>query len=194
MRHLSLALVLAVPALASAATWEADPVHSSLGFAVRHLMISTVRGEFHTFTATATGDPADPTKAVVEATIDVGSIDTRNDKRDAHLKSADFFDVEKFPTMTFKSKKIEKAGDGKARVTGDLTLHGVTKEVVLDVEGPTPTIKDPMGNTKVGAHATAKINRKDFGIVWNKSMDGGGLMVGDDVDVTIDIEAVKKSD
>jgi polyisoprenoid-binding protein YceI len=194
MRHVSLALVLVLPALAGAATWEVDPAHSSVGFAVRHLMISTVRGEFHTFTAKATGDPADPTKAVIEASIDTATIDTRNDKRDDHLKSPDFFDVAKFPTMTFKSKKIEKTGDGRAKVTGDLTLHGVTKEVVLDVEGPTPTIKDPYGNTKAGARATTKINRKDFGLVWNKSMDGGGVVVGDEVEVTIDIEAAKKSD
>jgi polyisoprenoid-binding protein YceI len=131
---------------------------------------------------------------VIEASIDTASIDTRNDQRDTHLKSPDFFDVAKFPTMTFKSKKIEKTGDGKAKVTGDLTLHGVTKEVVLDVEGPTPTIKDPYGNTKAGARATTKLNRKDFGIVWNKSMDGGGVVVGDEVEVTIDIEAAKKSD
>ena len=195
MRQLTLTLALALVATAGrAATWEADPVHSSIGFAVRHLMISTVRGEFHTFTAKVTGDPADPTKAVIVASIDTASIDTRNDQRDKHLKSADFFDVERFPTMTFKSKKIEKTGEGQARVTGDLTLHGVTKEVVLDVEGPTPTIKDPWGNTKAGAHATTRLNRKDFGLVWNKAMDGGGIVVGDDIDVTIDIEAAKKSD
>jgi polyisoprenoid-binding protein YceI len=194
MRHLVLALVLLVPSLARAAVWELDPAHSSIGFGVRHMMISTVRGEFHTFTGQATGDPAHPTDAAVEATIQAGSLDTRNDKRDGHLKSPDFFDVEKFPTITFKSKKVEPGAAGHVKVTGDLTLHGVTKEVVLDVEGPTPAIKDPMGNTKAGAHATTTINRKDFGIVWNKAMDGGGLMVGDDVDVTIDVEAAKKSD
>jgi polyisoprenoid-binding protein YceI len=158
------------------------------------MMISTVRGQFRTFTAKATGDPTAPAKATIEATIDAVSIDTGNEKRDAHLKTADFLDVEKFPTITFKSKKIEAGAAGHTKVTGDLTLHGMTKEVVLDVEGPTPVIKDPMGNTKAGAHATTKINRKDFGIVWNKSLDGGGLMVGDDIDVTIDIEAVKKGD
>jgi polyisoprenoid-binding protein YceI len=194
----SLALVLAlgllVPALARAATWDLDPAHSSIGFAIRHMMISTVRGQFRTFTGKAVGDPASPSAASIEASIDAASIDTGNEKRDAHLKSADFLDVEKFPKITFKSKKVEAAGAGKAKVTGELTLHGVTKEVVLDVEGPTPVIKDPMGNTKAGAHASTKINRKDFGIVWNKAMDGGGLMVGDEIDITIDVEAVKTGD
>jgi polyisoprenoid-binding protein YceI len=191
---LALALALALPAAGSAATWEADVGHSTVQFAVRHLMISTVRGEFHTFAVRATGDPANPAGATVEATIDAKTIDTRHEKRDAHLRNADFLDVEKFPTITFKSTKIEKAGEGKAKVTGDLTLHGVTKPVVLDVEGPTAVIKDPWGNTKVGARATARINRKDFGIDWNKAMDGGGILVGEEIDITIDVEAQKKSD
>jgi polyisoprenoid-binding protein YceI len=190
---LAIGLALVVPARARAATWEVDPAHSSIGFAIRHMMISTVRGQLRTFKAKATGDPANPAGATLEATIDAGSIDTGNEKRDTHLKSPDFLDVAKFPTITFKAKKIAAAA-GKATVTGDLTLHGVTKEVVLEVEGPTPVIKDPMGNTKAGAHATTRINRKDFGIVWNKSMDGGGLMVGDDIDVTIDVEAAKTGD
>jgi len=194
IRSLALVLGLVVPTLGHAATWEVDPVHSTVGFAIRHMMISTVRGHFHTFTATATGDPAAPTAATIVATIDATTIDTANEKRDTHLKTADFLDVEKFPTIVFTSKKIESAGQGKVKVTGDLTLHGVTKQVVVDVEGPTPTIKDPMGNTKAGAHATARINRKDFGIVWNKAMDGGGIMLGEEIDISIDIEAVKKSD
>jgi polyisoprenoid-binding protein YceI len=189
-----LGLALLAPVPAWTATWEADPAHSQVGFAIRHMMIATVRGTFNAFTAAATGDPAKPTEATIVATIQAASIDTGNEKRDGHLKTADFLDVEKHPTITFKSKKIESAGAGKAKVTGDLTLHGVTKEVVLDVEGPTQVVKDPMGNTKAGAHATTKINRKDFGIVWNKTMDGGGLMVGDEVTITIDVEAVKKSD
>ena len=194
IRSLALVLGLVVPTLGHAATWEVDPVHSTVGFAIRHMMISTVRGHFRTFTATATGDPAAPTAATIVATIDATTIDTANEKRDTHLKTADFLDVEKFPTIVFMSKKIESAGQGKVKVTGDLTLHGVTKQVVVDVEGPTPTIKDPMGNTKAGAHATARINRKDFGIVWNKAMDGGGIMLGEEIDISIDIEAVKKSD
>jgi len=194
LHALSFTLCLLAPACAGAATWEVDPGHSSVGFAVRHLMISSVRGEFHTFTGKAVGDPANPAGATIEATVDAASIDTRNEKRDQHLKSPDFFDVEKFPKMVFKSKKIEKTGDGKARVTGDLTLHGVTKEIVLDVEGPTPTITDPWGNVKAGAHATGKIDRKDFGLVWNKALDGGGVMVGDEIEITIDVEAAKKGD
>jgi len=191
-RSFVLALLLAAPA--GAATWEADPAHSTVQFAVRHLMISTVRGAFTTFTATASGDPANPAAATIAASVDVSSIDTGNEKRDGHLKSPDFLDVAKFPTITFKSKKIEKAGEGRTKVTGDLTLHGVTKEVVLEVEGPTAVIKDPMGNVKAGASAKTRINRKDFGVTWNKTMDGGGVMVGDDIDISIDIEAVQKSD
>ncbi len=194
VRSVVAAVVLAAPLLAHAATWEADPAHSSVDFAIRHMMISTVRGQFRTFSAKIAGDPANPSGATIEATMDAGSIDTGNEKRDGHLKSPDFLDVQKFPTITFKSTGVQKAGEGKVKVTGDLTLHGVTKPVVLEVEGPTPSIKDPMGNTKAGAHATTRINRKDFGIVWNKTMDGGGVMVGDDIDVSIDVEAVKKSD
>ena len=190
----ALAVALLVPAPTRAATWELDPAHSTIGFAIRHMMISTVRGQFRTFTGKATGDPRTPDKAAIEASIDAASIDTANEKRDGHLKSPDFFDVAKFPTITFKSKTITAAGAGKAKVTGDLTMHGVTKEVVLEVEGPTQVIKDPMGNTRAGAHATAKINRKDFGIAYNKALDGGGLMVGDEVEITIDVEAVQKGE
>ena len=187
-----LAAVAAGPAAAAESTWEIDPAHSSVQFSVRHMMVSNVRGEFRKVSGTVQGDETDPTTAKVEATIDTTSIDTRNEKRDAHLKSADFLDTEKFPTMTFKSKKIEKTGEHRYRVTGDLTLHGVTREVTLDVEGPSAAVKDPMGNVRVGATATAKINRQDFGITWSKSLDGGGVMVGDDIGVTIDVEGTKK--
>jgi polyisoprenoid-binding protein YceI len=190
----ALATALLAPAPSRAATWELDPAHSSIGFAIRHMMISTVRGQLRTFTGKATGDPTAPDKGTVEVTIDAGSIDTANAKRDEHLKSPDFLDVAKFPTITFKSKKIAAAGPGKVKVTGDLTLHGMTKEVVLDVEDLTPPIKDPMGNTRAGAHATTKINRKDFGIVYNKALDGGGVMVGDEINVTIDVEGVQKGE
>jgi polyisoprenoid-binding protein YceI len=190
----ALAVALLVPTSGRAATWEVDPAHSTIGFAIRHMMISSVRGQFRTFTGKAVGDPKAPDKAEIEATIDVASIDTANAKRDDHLKTPDFFDVAKFPTMTFKSKKIVAAGPGKAKVTGDLTLHGVTKEIVLEVEGPTQVIKDPMGNTRAGAHATTKINRKDFGIAYEKTMDGGGLLVGNEVEITIDVEAVQKGE
>ena len=193
MRHLVMIGLLAVVAPALAETvWDIDPAHTSAQFSIRHMMISNVRGEFSKISGTVRGDQADPTKAQIEATIDASSIDTREPKRDEHLKSPDFFDVAKYPTMTFKSKKIEKAGENRYKVTGDLTLHGVTREVVLDVNGPTPPMKDPRGNLRAGAEATTKIDRKDFGLTWSKTLDGGGVMVGDEVAITIDVEAVKK--
>ena len=197
MRRLVLSVVavvgVALHTLAGAATWEIDPAHTSVGFGVRHLMVSTVRGEFTKESGTVRADDKDYTKAKIEATIDAASINTRVEKRDAHLKSPDFLDVAKYPTITFVSKKIEKAGEGRWKVTGDLTLHGVTRPVTLDVEGPTPPIKDPMtGALRAGAHATTRINRKDFGITWNKNLDGGGVVVGEDVDITIDVEGVQK--
>jgi polyisoprenoid-binding protein YceI len=156
---------------------------------VRHMMVSNVRGEFSKVSGTIEGDEKTPAQAVINATIDAASIDTREEKRDTHLKSADFLDVATYPTITFKSKKIEPSGTGQFKVTGDLTLHGVTKEVVLDVSDVTAPIKDPMGKTRAGAHAATRINRKDFGINWSKTMDGGGLMVGDDVNISVDVEA-----
>jgi polyisoprenoid-binding protein YceI len=192
VRRLTLVLLaaLAAPALAQS-TWEIDPAHSSIQFGVRHLMISTVRGKFPKFTATVVGDEKEPAKARVEATIDAASLDTGEPKRDEHLKSADFFDVAKYPMLTFKSTKVEAAGDQRFKLYGDLTMHGVTKPVVLDVEA-TPEVKGMRGETRAGAHATTKVNRKDFGINWSKTMDGGGVVVGDDVDVTIEVEGVKK--
>ena len=174
-----------------AATWQADPAHSSVGFSVKHLMVSTVRGTFGTFTATVEGDPSDPATARIDATIQVGSVDTREPKRDAHLKSADFFDAADYPTMTFVSRKVEKTGDGRARVTGDLTIRGVTKPVTLDVEYTAP-VKDAWGGTRVGATATATIDRQDFGVKWNKSLDAGGVMVSDQVKIQLDLELVEK--
>ena len=184
-------LATAVPVRAQS-TWEIDPAHSSVGFSVRHMMISNVRGEFTKLSGTVKANERDLSESVVEATIDAASIDTRNAKRDDHLRSPDFLDVAKYPTITFKSRKIMPAGDKKWKVAGDLTLHGVTREVVLDVEGPTPEVKDPQGNIRAGASATTKINRQDFGITWSKSLDGGGVMVGDEITVTIDVEGVKK--
>ena len=192
MRRLTLVLLaaLAAPAFAQS-SWEIDPAHSNVQFGVRHMMISTVRGKFTKFTATATGDEKDAAHAGVQASIDVASIDTGDEKRDAHLKTADFFDAEKFPTITFKSTKVEAAGDRRFKLHGDLTMHGVTKPVVLDVEA-TPEVKGMRGETRAGARATTKINRKDFGVNWSKTMDGGGVVVGDEVDVTIEVEGVKK--
>jgi len=186
------AAVLAIPLAAAATTWELDPAHTSVQFSVRHLMVSNVRGEFGKTSGTVEANEADAARSKIEATIDAASIDTRNEKRDTHLRSADFLDVAKYPTITFASKKVEPAGAGHFKVTGDLTLHGVTREVVLDVQGPTPQIKDPWGKARAGAQATTTINRKDFGINWNQALDAGGVAVGDEVTITIDVEATKR--
>ncbi|HJQ84240.1 MAG TPA: YceI family protein [Candidatus Binatia bacterium] len=183
------AVLGAVPAPAQS-VWEIDPVHSSVQFTIRHMMVSNVRGEFTKVAGTVRADDKDPTRSTVEATLEAASIDTRNAKRDEHLRSPDFFDVAKFPTITFKSKRVERAGEGRYKVIGDLTMHGVTKEVTLDVEAA-PPVKDLQGHTRAGAHATTRVNRQDFGIVWSKTLDGGGVALGDQVDVTIDVEALK---
>jgi len=189
----ALAAVLAVSAAATTTTWQIDPQHTAAGFAVKHLMISTVRGQFKGVTGTINWEDQDISKSTVDITIDANTVDTSEPKRDADLKSDKFFDVAKYPTITFKSKKIEQVSAGKLKITGDLTIHGVTKEAVLDVEGPTPPVKDPWGNTRVAANATTKINRQDFGVKWNANMDGGGVVVGDDVAITIDLEMIKKA-
>ena len=168
--------------------YEIDPTHSSVHFSVRHMMVSNVRGEFAKVTGTIRFDAGNPTASTVEATIDASSINTRDSQRDAHLKSAEFLDVEKFPTLSFHSKQVEPHQDG-GRVKGDLTVHGVTREITLDVEGPTPEVKDPWGKQRIGASATAKLNRKDFGISWHTALEAGGIMVGDEVKITIDVEA-----
>lgn len=168
-------------------TYEIDPTHSSVHFSVRHMMVSNVRGEFTKVSGTIKFDPENPANSSVDATIDAASINTRDAQRDTHLKSADFLDVEKFPTLTFHSKKIApQSGGGK--VTGDLTIHGVTREITLDVEGLTPEVKDPWGKQRMGASATTKISRKDFGLIWNAALESGGVMVGDEVKITIDVE------
>ncbi len=189
---IALVLVIAAPLAASADTWQIDPVHTTVEFTVRHMMISNVRGQFTKVAGTITANGNDPASVRIEANIDTSSIDTRSADRDADLKSANFLDVAKYPTMTFKSKKIEPAGAGAWKIVGDLTLHGITREVTLDVQGPTAPIKDPWGNTRVGASATTKISRKDFGLTWNKLLETGGAVVGDEVAVSIDVEAVKK--
>lgn len=184
-------LVLTSAQAAPAESWKIDPAHSAAEFSIKHMMISTVRGQFSKVSGTIDYDPKNPKDAKVEAVIDVASVDTREPKRDDHLRSADFFDTQKFPTMTFKSTRVIEATSGKLKLAGDLTLHGVTKEVTLDVDGPSAPITDPRGNTKIGASATATINRKDFGVSWNKAMDNGGMMLGEDVPITIDVELVK---
>ena len=184
-------LLAAAPLLARAADYDIDPSHTAGTFSVRHMMISNVRGEFEKTSGTISASGTDPNSVKIDVKIDASSVNTRVARRDAHLKSPDFLEVEKYPTMTFKSTKVEPAGSGKWKVTGDLTLHGVTKAVVLDVTGPTPEVTDPMGSTRVGASATATISRKDFGLNWNKALDSGGVLVGDEVDIQIDVEAVK---
>jgi polyisoprenoid-binding protein YceI len=188
----ALAGALGLPAAAATSTWQVDPNHSSAQFAVRHLAISTVRGAFTKVSGMVQFDDKDVAKSTVEVTIDAASVDTRVADRDKDLRSDHFFDVEKYPTLTFKSTKVEQAEPGKLRVTGDLTIHGVTKQVVLDVEGPTLPVKDPWGNQRVAANATTKVNRQDFGVKWNAKMDNGGWVVGDDVAITIDVELVQK--
>jgi polyisoprenoid-binding protein YceI len=175
----------------SATTWNLDPIHSNAQFKVRHMMISNVKGEFHGLKGSLKLDSTDITKSSVEATIDVSTINTREEQRDTHLKSADFFDVALFPTMTFKSTEIQKRGVDTLAVSGDLTLHGVTRNVVLEVEGPSAPVKDPYGNTRIGLSATTRINRKDFGLTWNGVLESGGIMVGDEIAITIDLEFVK---
>ena len=191
MKSLAIALaVLPGLALAEPTTWKIDPTHTQANFSVRHMVISNVRGEFQKTTGTLVLDDRDPTKSTVEATIETASIHTRDDKRDADLKSANFFDVEKYPTMTFKSTKVQKAGKGKFKVTGDLTLHGVTKPVVLDVTGPTQEVKDPYGNTRRGIHATTTINRREFGLEYNAMIEAGPV-VGDEVKIELEGEPIK---
>jgi len=184
---------LAASSSAHATTWEIDPVHTSVQFSVRHMTISNVRGEFTKVSGKVLSEGTDPGRVKIEATIDASTIDTRETKRDKHLKSADFLDVEHYPTITFKSKKVEPAASGKWKLSGDLTIRGVTKEVILDVEGPSEEVKDPKGNIRIGAHATATINRKDFGLKWNRLLEAGGVLVGDDVAITIDVEAIKQA-
>ena len=189
---ISTIIALALPTFACASTWTIDPEHSNVGFKVRHLMVSNVKGSFEKHTGTVEIDDKDITKSKVEVSIDTNSINTNVQKRDEHLRNADFFDVAKYPTMTFVSKKVATAGKDKLKVTGDLTLHGVTKQVVLDVEGPTKESKDPWGNIRKGATATTKINRKDFGLVWNKALETGGVAVGEEITITLEIEMIRK--
>jgi len=185
-------IALALPLAASAAAWHIDPEHSNVGFKVRHLMVSNVRGSFEKESGVVELDDQDITRSKVAVTIDTRSINTNVQKRDEHLRSADFFDVAKYPTITFVSKKVAKAGPDKLKITGDLTLHGVTREVVLDVEGPSQESKDPWGAIRRGATATTRINRKDFGLVWNKNLETGGVVVGDEVLITLEIEMIRK--
>jgi polyisoprenoid-binding protein YceI len=172
-------------------TWNLDPVHSVAEFKVKHMMISNVKGQFTSVSGVLTFDESDITRSLIEASIDASSINTRDADRDAHLKSADFFDVEKFPTLNFRSTSVRRTGDNELAVTGNLTIHGVSREVVFAVEGPTAPGKDPWGNTRVGLSAVTKINRKDFGLTWNSALETGGILVGDEVTITLDVQFVK---
>jgi len=181
---------LATPQTATT-TWNIDPVHSVAEFKVKHMMISNVKGQFATVTGVLTQDEADHTNSRVQASIDVASINTNDAQRDTHLKSEDFFHAEEFPKLTFKSTRITRTGNGELAVAGDLTIRGVTRNVVFTVEGPTPPAKDPWGNTRLGLSATTKINRKDFGLTWNAALEAGNILVGDDVTITLDVQFVK---
>jgi polyisoprenoid-binding protein YceI len=173
--------------------WQIDPAHSAAHFSVRHLMISNVRGEFAKVSGNVVLDPSDLTKSTVEVSVDTTTIDTRELQRDEHLRSADFFDVANHPAITFRSKKITPAGSDHFKVAGDLTIRGVTRAVTFEVEGPTPAVKDPWGNVRAGVSATAKINRKDFGLVWNGLTEAGGIVVGDEVSITFEAELIQKA-
>jgi polyisoprenoid-binding protein YceI len=187
-----MAVGFSLSARAATSTWQIDPQHSSAQFAVRHLGLSTVRGAFSKLSGTMLLDDQDIRKSSVEVTIDVNTVDTREPDRDKDLRSERFFDVAHFPTMTFKSKKVEQLAPGKLRVTGELTIRGTSREVTLDVDGPTTPVRDPWGNQRLAATATTKINRQDYGVKWNANLDNGGVVVGDDVNITLDVEMIQK--
>jgi polyisoprenoid-binding protein YceI len=178
--------------LANTTTWAIDPAHAELGFAVRHLMLSTVRGRFGAVSGTITVDEKNPRSAKVDVTVDVTSIDTRQEMRDNHLRSADFFDAANHPSIHFVSKRIEGNVTGTFKLIGDLTIRGTTREVALDVtfEG---RAKDPWGNDRAGFSATGKLNRRDFGLLWNQALESGGFAVGDEVKLTLDLEVVRQT-
>jgi polyisoprenoid-binding protein YceI len=185
-----LAAAIALPASAGTTTYQIDPRHSSAGFGVTHLMISTVRGEFHGVTGTVIVDDSDISKSSVNVTIDATTVDTREPDRDKHLKSEAFFDVARYPTITFQSTKVERNSDGSLKLTGDLTIRGVTKTAVLTATLPKAPIKDPWGLQRTAVSASTKINRQAFGVAWNQKLDSGGVVVGDDVNVTLDVEMI----
>jgi len=172
-------------------TWNIDPAHSVAEFKVKHMMISNVKGQFTGVTGVLSLDEADVTNSHVEVSVDAASISTGDAQRDAHLKSAEFFDAEKFPTLSFKSNRVVQKGDEELTVSGDLTIHGVTRNVEFRVEGPTAAAKDPWGNTRVGVSAATKINRKDFGLTWSATLETGGVLVGDEVTITLEVQFVK---
>jgi polyisoprenoid-binding protein YceI len=179
------------PTPSATSTWKLDPAHSHAEFKVKHMMISNVKGTFSGLSGDLTEHLTDASPSCIEASIDVATVNTNDAQRDGHLKSADFFDVEKYPTMSFKSTQVKPDGDGGNIVTGDLTLHGVTKQVTFNVDGPSAPGKDPWGNIRIGLTATTKINRKDFGLNWNAALETGGILVGEDVHITVEAEFIK---
>jgi len=179
--------------LTATSTWTIDPVHSTAEFRVKHMMIANVRGRFTGVTGKLVFDPSDIGRSSVEASIEVASIDTRDPQRDTHLKSPDFFDAEKFPAMTFRSARATRKSSGMIAVSGPLTIHGVSKEVEFEIEGPTPPVKDPWGNTRIGVSATTKIDRRDYGLNFNAALETGGVLVGEEVHITLELEFVQSA-
>jgi|SRR5580704_693671 polyisoprenoid-binding protein YceI len=180
------------PATSTAVTtWKIDPVHSSAEFKVKHMMVSNIKGSIQGMTGDLTEHATDASLSSIDATLDASTVNTGLADRDAHLKAADFLDTEKYPKITFKSTKVEKKGSEEYAVTGNLTIHGVTKPVTLTVEGPSAPQKDPYGNTRIGLSATTKINRRDYGLSYNGLLEAGGLVVGDEVHITLDVEFIK---
>jgi polyisoprenoid-binding protein YceI len=187
------AVLLGATAPALAASWELDAAHSTVGFAVRHMMVSTVRGSFAKYTGTISINDADLSKSTAHIEIDAASIHTGNDKRDDHLRSPDFFDVAKFPKLVFDATHVERRGPEALALAGNLTIKNVTRPITLEVTGFTGEVKDPWGGIRRGATATAKISRKDFGLNWNAALETGGVVVGDEVTITLEVELTKKA-
>jgi len=186
------ASLVAMPG-AESDTWTIDASHTAAQFAVRHMMVTTVRGALGKVTGTVTWNGKDARTAAADVTIDVAGLNTGNGRRDEHLRSADFFDVANHPSITFKSTRVDAASAGRFQLVGNLTIRGTTREVTLDIEGPAPAVKAG-NNLRTGATATAKINRKDFGLLWNRLIEGGGVTVGDEVTITIDIELTRPAE
>ena len=172
-------------------TWNLDPAHSAAEFKVKHMMISNIKGTFSGLSGVLTEHATDATLSSVAASVEVATVNTGDAQRDSHLKSGDFFDAEKFPRLSFKSTSVTRKGEAEYAVAGDLAIHGVTKQVTFAVEGPSQPGKDPWGNIRIGLSATTKINRKDFGLVWNAALEGGGFLVGDEIAITLDVQFIK---
>lgn len=181
------------PSRATSTTWEIDPAHTHVEFAVKHMMISTVKGRFGDVKGTIHLDDAEPANSSVDVTIGVASIDTRQEQRDGHLRSPDFFDAERHPAMTFRSKRVTAGADGDLRIVGDLTIRTIVKEVVLDVT-PEGRRRDPWGKERAGFSAKGKLNRRDFGLTYNQALEAGGFLVGDDIKLSVDVELVQTAE